>query len=164
MIDDLVDEFRRENANTRLMLERVPEAAMGWKPHPKSWTMGELASHLAENPTWLGGILDTEAFDMAAPGAYTPFRANGKQELMDAFDANAEKAVARLASTSESHLAQHWQLKAGDEVLHEGTRLRVIKETLINHAIQHRGQLTVYLRLNDVPVPGVYGPSADEAA
>ncbi len=162
LIEPILTEFKLESANTRKALERVPENRFDWKPHEKSWTLVQLASHLAEIPVWLGSILETDEMDVTAQGDYQPFRAQDRQQLLDTFDRNVKQAVELMKKAPTEKLGKTWRIRSGDDVLWEAPRIGVIKSMLINHAIQHRGQLTVYLRLNDVPVPSIYGPSADE--
>ena len=159
----LLEEFRLEAANTRRTLERVPEEKFDWKPHRKSWTMAQLASHIAETPSWAGEMLQADGYDLEGESEYQPFLAENREELLQKFDEWVSEACRLLESASDGELSEIWRLRAGEKVLLETPRLQVIKRMLINHVIQHRGQLTVYLRLNDVPVPAIYGPSADES-
>lgn len=161
IIDPVMAEFKLEAANTRKALERVPEGRFDWKPHPKSWTLAELASHIAEIPEWLGGILGTDEM-VLGEGDYKPFLASNRKELLERFDQSAAQAVEQMQGAEEEEWSRNWKIRAGEKVLWEQPRIHVVKTMLINHAIQHRGQLTVYLRLCDVPVPSIYGPSADE--
>ncbi len=161
-VQALLEEFQLEASKTRRTLERVPEERFGWKPHRKSWTMAQLASHIAEIPSWVAAMLQVDEMDLEGEFAYQPFLAENRQELLRKFDQSVDEARRMLASASEEKLSRIWRIRAGEKVLFEAPRLQAIKSTLINHAIQHRGQLTVYLRLNDVPVPALYGPSADE--
>ncbi len=160
-IEAVVKEFEIESANTRKALERVPADRFGWSPHEKSWTFGKLASHLAEIPIWAGTIIDTEELVMGEE-EYKPFEAASPRELLEAFDRNVAEAVQRMRTAAPDVWGGNWRIRAGDKVMWEAPRLVVTKTFLINHAIQHRGQMEVYMRLNDVPVPSIYGPSADE--
>ena len=164
MMEPVLMEFQIESAHTRKVLDRVPEDRFDWTPHKKSWTIGKLASHLAENAGWVSGIVDVDEMDLAATRDHEPFVAKSKSELMAKFDKSVAGAVATMKNVPEDQLFQTWRLRAGDKVLFEAPRIGVIKTMLVNHAIQHRGQLEVYLRLNDVPVPAIYGPSGDEEA
>lgn len=155
-------EFLQEAATTRRALERVRDDCLDWRPHEKSWTMRELASHLAEMPTWLEGILNTPGMNTEDTFDWQPFKAENRQELLDKFDKSVSDAERMLSQAADEALKQTWSFKAGDKTIFEAPRVGVVKTMLINHAVHHRGQLTVYLRLNDIPVPSIYGPSADE--
>lgn len=157
--ETLLPEFDQEMANTRAMLERVPEDKFGWKPHEKSMTMGRLASHVAEMPNWAVFAIKQDKLEMT-PGQ-KPFLADSKSELMDALSSNVAAAREAIASASDADLAQTWTLLYGGQPVFSAPRATVLRTVVMNHIIHHRAQLSVYLRLNDVPVPGMYGPSAD---
>jgi uncharacterized damage-inducible protein DinB len=162
--DALLPEFDQEMANTRKTLERCPEDKFGWKPHPKSFSMGALATHIANMTGWTVDVVEKDAFDIAPPGAppYKEEPAGSRQELLAMFDKSVAGARAALAGASDEDLAKTWSLLAGGQVLFSMPRMACIRSFVMNHTIHHRAQLTVYLRLNDVPVPALYGPSADE--
>jgi uncharacterized damage-inducible protein DinB len=153
-------ELELESKTTRKLLERVPEDAFDWKPHEKSMTLGQLASHLAENPNWVTPILEME--EMGVDADYKPYLAASSAELLDRFDSNTEQAIEALKSQSDEDLMTLWRFVAGGEVKMEMPRAAVIRTVILNHSYHHRGQLSVYLRLRDVPIPSIYGPSADE--
>lgn len=155
-------DFAAELALTRKLLERVPEEHFGWKPHPKSWSLGELATHIATIPMWAGGILQRDAFDLATLPRDRNRAPESAQALLDTFDRNAAAARAAFDATDADGFAATWTLRRGSHVLSETTRAAALRQLGISHLVHHRGQLTVYLRLLDVPVPGLYGPSADE--
>ena len=157
----LIPEFDYEMANTRKALERVPEDKFGWKPHEKSGSMIWLAGHVANIPTYAGFILGTDFFDTEAPYTHTP-EPKTRKELLDAFDANVKKMRTELQSATDEQLMKPWSLKAGEKVYFTQPRIGVLRGMVISHLIHHRGQLTVYLRMNNVPVPAIYGPSGDE--
>lgn len=160
----LLEEFAQETEKTRRVLERVPMERAEWKPHERSGTLGWLATHVATIPGWVTMILQQEEFDLAPPGGQ-PFRlemARSRPELLARFQESAGRAQAALAGASEEQLARPWRLLRGGQPLLARPRIEVIREMVLNHLIHHRAQLCVYLRLNDVPVPSVYGPSADE--
>ena len=159
----MLPEFDHEMANTRKTLERVPDGKFGWKPHEKSFAMGVLASHLANLPGWTNVTIDMDKFDMAPDGNQikTPECSNN-QELLKAFDQNVSKARASLAGASDEHLMMSWTLAAAGQDLFSMPRVGVLRSFVMNHIVHHRAQLGVYLRLNDIPVPSIYGPSADE--
>ncbi|MFQ5739127.1 MAG: DinB family protein [Acidobacteriota bacterium] len=162
IIDSFIAEFVEEAAHTRRALERAPEERFDWAPHPKSMTMARLASHLAELPQWAGAILDADEFVLPGKGGYTPFMAKNRVELLETFDRSIEQAKEKMEGQPDEKMTARWRMKSGDRVVVEAPRIGVMKQILLNHAIHHRGQLTVYLRLNDIPVPAIYGPSADE--
>jgi uncharacterized damage-inducible protein DinB len=162
--DALLPEFDHEMANTRKTLERCPEDKFGWKPHPKSFSMASLATHIANMTGWTVDTINKDSFDVAPVGAppYKEEPAKTRQELLDKFDKNAAAARAALAGASDEDLMKTWSLLAGGQTLFSMPRIACIRSFVMNHTIHHRAQLTVYLRLNDVPVPALYGPSADE--
>jgi len=158
-----LQELDMEMANTRRTLERVPEK-MDWAPHPKSMTMGRLAQHLAEIPDWATKAIELDDFDLAPAGApprKTP-PATSAKEALAIFDKNLAAARAALTSTNDTHLMKPWSLKMAGKTMMTMPRLAVLRNFVLNHNVHHRAQMGVYLRLNDVPVPSVYGPSADE--
>lgn len=161
----LLPEFDREMANTRKALERVPEDKFGWKPHAKSMTLGRLATHVAEMASWATTALETESLDFAPPGQppYQPQIAASRAALLEMFDKNVAAAQAAITAASDAQWMVNWTLLAGGQKLFSMPRIAVLRGMVMNHIIHHRGQLTVYLRLNDVPVPALYGPSADES-
>jgi len=159
----LLPEFDQEMASTRKTLERIPDDKFGWKPHPKSFAFGALATHVAQMVDWTVETMTKDSFDISPPGQEhrpNPPAATSK-ELVDKFDQAVSKARAALAASDETYLAP-WSLLAGGKTLMTMPRASVIRTFVLNHIIHHRAQLGVYLRLNDVPVPSVYGPSADE--
>lgn len=161
--DLLVPEIDRELAGTRRALERVPEGQNGWKPHPKSMELGYLAALVATMPGWIVSMIDEEYLDLAAPGRYGTTGFSSTAELLAAFDREAAAARAAVAAASDDHLlTTSWQLRRSGQVLLEQPRHQAVREGALNHLYHHRGQLTVYLRLNEKLVPSLYGPSADE--
>lgn len=160
----LLPEFDHEMANTRKVLERVVEEKFDWKPHPKSPTLGWLANHLANLPTWATTTIAQDAFDTAPPDgpAPQPPAATSRQAVLDRFDESVRTARAAIAGASDRHLTSPWTLLQGGKTLFSLPRVAVLRSFVMNHMIHHRAQLGVYLRLNDVPVPTIYGPTADE--
>jgi uncharacterized damage-inducible protein DinB len=153
-------EFDQEIANTRRMLERVPDDKFDFAPHPRSMTLGRLASHLAEMPRWLTVAVTTE---MLEPGPdMKGFNAETRQQLLEEFDSRARDARELLATATDDHLAGTWTFKYQGHVIFALPRRTVIRSMVLSHMIHHRAQLGVYLRLLDIPIPGPYGPSADE--
>ena len=157
----LLPELEQEGAMTRKMLMAVPLEHPDWKPHPKSMTIQRLASHIAELPDWVSTTIKTDMLDFANFG-YKPFLATSTEELLKKFDEKQAKAIEDLAMASDETLLSNWTLRNGDKVYFDLPKLAVIRSFALSHAIHHRAQLSVYLRLNDVPVPGMYGPTADE--
>ena len=160
----LLGEFDHEMANTRKTLERVPDDKFDWKPHAKSMTTRQLAVHLAQFPSWMLSTLEVTEFDYAPVGAppYQPPPVNTRQDLLELFDRDVPKARAALQKASDPDLMAMWTLLAGGKTIFSMPRAAVLRGMVMNHMIHHRAQLGVYLRLNDVPVPALYGPSADE--
>ncbi len=158
----VLPEFDREMATTRTMLERVPEERATWTPHAKSWTMGELAAHIANLPR-LGLItMEADELDVSPPngGSNSP-RFDSTADLVRRFDDNVKKARAAIESASDSDMMEPWTLRRAGKTIWTLPRAAVLRSFILSHMIHHRGQLSVYLRLNDVPLPPVYGPSAD---
>jgi uncharacterized damage-inducible protein DinB len=156
----LLPEFDQEMAGTRKSLERVPEGKTEWQPHPKSMTLGRLAGHLAELPTWVVETMKRD--ELSLDGQYTPFISSSPKELLAMFDAKVAEARALIQSATDEDMMKPWSLKVRGQTAFTMPKIAVLRGMVINHIIHHRGQLTVYLRLNDVPVPSLYGPSADE--
>jgi len=159
----LLQDFDAEVAATRRLLERIPEDNPEFKPHEKSFEIGKLAMHVATLPRFGARILSTPAMDMKDPEQGFPdltFRS--REALMDTFTAAANDCRAALASVSDEELAAPWKFSFGDHVISNRPRGESYRQMFFNHLLHHRGQLTVYLRLQDIPVPGLYGPSADE--
>ena len=162
MCEALAAELQQEAKTTRRLLERVPEASFGWKPHEKSMTLGQLAGHVAQLPTLIVPALTEDELDFAVAG-WKPFSPQSTAELVEQFDANISAAAETLKSQAEERMGETWKLKSGDHVLFEMPRAMVVRFVGLNHIVHHRGQLSVYLRLLDVPLPSIYGPSADES-
>jgi uncharacterized damage-inducible protein DinB len=161
----LLQEFDAEMAHTRKTLERVPEK-FDWKPHAKSMSIGRLAQHLSEIPQWAKETISKDELDLAPPGAppHQPEVLKSRKEILDRFDKNLMDARTALADTSDDHLTKPWSLKMGGKTLMTMPRFIVLRNFVLNHNVHHRAQLGVYLRLNDVAVPSIYGPSADEGS
>ena len=162
--DALLPEYDREMGTTRRLLERVPEDALAWKPHEKSMTMGELAGHLANIPHWGTSVLketffDTESID---PADAAPRQPVSRNDFLDVFDRNVATTRALIAERIDPEFFATWSLRAGGREIFSLPRIAAVRSFILNHSIHHRGQLSVYLRLRDVPVPAIYGPSADE--
>jgi len=159
--EQLMSELKNESGNTRKMLERVPEKSFSWKPHEKSMSLGRLSQHLAEIPHWADATLTKDELDFAKSN-YTPTDATTSESLLKFFDENLKKAVDILQNTPEEELKNNWTMRYGDKVFFTLPKASVFRSFILSHTIHHRAQLSVYLRLLDVPVPSIYGPTADE--
>jgi uncharacterized damage-inducible protein DinB len=158
----LLPEFDMEMASTRKLLANLPEDKLDYQPHPKSMKLGRLAGHVAEMPGWIASLPGQDSLDI--PPDWKPNTATSKEQLLAFFDANVAKGRAALASLSDEELQQTWSLFFGGRKEFTLPKIAVFRNVVMNHTIHHRGQLGVYFRLNDVPVPGMYGPSADDKA
>lgn len=160
----LLPEYDHEMANTRKTLERIADDKFDWKPHAKSFSLGALATHLSNIPSWAVLALEKDSFDMAPPGAPLPRteQAKSRREVLETFDKNVAAARAAIAAASDTTFLQNWSLLSGGKRVLTLPKVAVVRSFVMNHTIHHRAQLGVYLRLNDIPVPAVYGPSADE--
>jgi uncharacterized damage-inducible protein DinB len=158
----LLPEFDHEMANTRKSLERVPDDKLAWKPHSKSMSLGGLGTHLATINHWAEAIMGLDSFDVknAPPNPEMKSRA----QMVDTFDKNVATARKAIAGASDELLMKPWSLLSGGKAIFTLPRIAVLRSFIMNHTIHHRAQLGVYLRLNDVPVPSIYGPSGDEGS
>jgi uncharacterized damage-inducible protein DinB len=161
LIDPILAELAHEGATTRRLLERLPQDRLGWQPHQKSMTLGRLATHIAEIPGWVGSIVEKDEFDLGASG-YVPPTLGSVAEIIAMFDKSVAMATETLKRQSNDRLLAKWQLKKNGKLVVEMPRLGMVRSFLMNHLIHHRGQLSVYLRLQNVPLPSIYGPTADE--
>ncbi len=163
--ESILPEFDHEMANTRKTLERVPDDKLEWKAHPKSNTIGWVAGHLAELPGWIETTLKQTSLDINPPGGepFKPFRPTSRKQILETFDKNVAAARKAIQSTSDAEFMKPWSLLNGGATLFTMPRIAVIRGFVMNHSIHHRGHLCVYLRLNDIPVPALYGPSGDES-
>jgi uncharacterized damage-inducible protein DinB len=160
LADAMIPEFDHEMATTRKLLERVPEEQIDWKPHVKSWTLGQLAQHVATLPMWGSVTLNQAELDLGAGGETPTLRT--RADLLEAFDRHVADTRGALAGRTDAELMAPWTLKNHGQVVFSMPKAAVWRSFVINHLVHHRGQLSVYLRLQDVPVPSIYGPSADE--
>lgn len=159
--DALLPEFDHEIGTTRKLLERVPEDKWDWAPHEKSMKLGRLACHVAESTQFATSIAKSDSMDFAK-GEYVVIDVANRQQLLDAFDKGASSARAAIAGSSDESLAKSWSLMMDGKPIVTMPKAGVLRTVMMNHLIHHRGQLSVYLRLTDTPVPSIYGPSADE--
>ena len=145
-------------------MERVPDDKLDWKPHEKSSALGALAHHVSDIPNWFGMVFDGTEFDVAPPEGSGPQAdpAKNGEERLERFDEAVERSRKVLSAKSDADFAASWSLKKAGEVIYSAPRAAVYRRFLMNHMVHHRGQLTVYLRLNDVAVPSTFGPTADE--
>jgi uncharacterized damage-inducible protein DinB len=161
----LLQEFDGEMANTRRTLERVPEDRRDFRPHPKSRTLSELAGHVTDLPSLAAAVLQQDELDPNPPGGpkFVPYLFTSRQDALAKFDEHVKQARAALAAATDDAMAKTWTLKNGGQTFFAVPRVDALRSFVMNHLIHHRAQLGVYLRLNEVPVPAIYGPSADES-
>ena len=157
----LLKEMEQEAQTTRKMLSRIPDDKFSWKPHEKSMSIKQLATHIAELPTWVSVALTTSELDFAAQ-AYEPTQVNITTELLELFEKSLAEGKTQLAKATEDDLLPTWTLRNGEEIYSESSKGEVIRMSFCQ-TVHHRAQLGVYLRLLNIPIPGSYGPSADEA-
>jgi uncharacterized damage-inducible protein DinB len=159
--DTLLPEFDHEISTTRKLLERVPDDKWGWTPHEKSMKLGRLACHVAEVTQFAAAVANTNSMDFAK-GDYKMIDAPGRKQLLEAFDKSAAEARAAIAALKDEDMGKQWSLLFDGKPVMTMPKAGVLRTAMMNHLIHHRGQLSVYLRLTDTPVPSIYGPSADE--
>ena len=166
MSDALLPEFDHEMATTRKYLERVPEDRAGFKPHPKSMSLDRLAGHVAEIPMWTVMTMKQTSLDLTPKdgSGYSPTISAKPAELLATFDRCRDDARAAIAAAEDADFFVPWSLIAGGQTHFTMPRIAVLRGFVMSHLIHHRGQLSVYLRMNEVPVPSTYGPSADEGS
>ena len=162
LVDALLPEFDHEMTVTRKLLERVPDGNLDWKPHPKSMTLGQLAQHVATLPMWGSMTLNLVELDLGGSQPLQPM--TSQAELLTFFDQNVAVTRAALVGKSDSEMMVPWALKRDGQTIFSMPRAGVWRGFVMSHLIHHRAQLSVYLRMNDVPIPSMYGPSADEGA
>ena len=162
LTDSLLPEFDHEMTTTRKLLERVPEDRLGWQPHAKSMSLGALATHLANLAAWGEITLTQSELDLTGMAPSAPL--TSRQELLAVFDRNTAATRAALTGKSDAELLAPWALKRDGKTMFSMPKVTVWRSFVLNHLIHHRGQLTVYLRMQDVLLPSIYGPSADEGA
>jgi len=158
--ETLLPEFDEEMKNTRRLLGCVPDGSFNYQPHPKSMTLGRLATHVAELPSWTAFTLDREVLELTPD--YKPALAASRDELLRIFDKSAAEAREKIAAATDEDWRKIWTFKYAGKTIMSMPRSAVMRGTIMNHLIHHRAQLGVYLRLNEVEFPGMYGPSADE--
>ena len=156
----LLKELEHEAAKTRKMLERVPMEKADWKPHEKSYSLGSLAIHIARLPSWVERVNTSDEFDVAK--GVLPKLPGNSEELLTFFDTNIAAATRNLQGATDELLMKPWTFRNGERIIFTAPKVSVIRNMGLNHIYHHRGQLSVYLRLLNIPVPGMFGPSADE--
>ena len=161
--ESILPEFDHETATTRMLLERVPADKAEWKPHVKSMALGQLAMHIAHLPQWTAIALERTEFDTNPPDSPRPASPAFESvvNLLRSYDSNVSAARALVARTTDAEFMVQWTLKNGGKSMFSMPRIAVLRSFILNHAVHHRGQLSVYLRLLDVPIPNIYGPTAD---
>ena len=162
LVDALLAEFDHEMTSTRKVLERVPDEKGDWKPHPKSFSLGALATHVSNLPTWGTETLNKSEIDLSGNPTTTALRSTS--DILSAFDRNVAAARAALVGKTDAELAAMWSMRRNGKTIFTMPKAAVWRSFVMSHVVHHRAQLTVYLRLLDVPVPSIYGPSADEPA
>jgi len=163
IIDSLIREFKNEAQTTRKHLERLPSDKLDWRPHEKSFTAGGLASHIVECVSWADSIFNLDELDVDL-ATYKPYQATSAADLLKTFDDKVASCKQVLEGVDEETMMQPWRLKMMGQLMLEKPRADVFRDFTLSHLIHHRGQFSLYLRLLNVPVPGSYGPSADEQA
>lgn len=158
-VEAILKEFRAEVPATRVLLERLPADKLGWQPHAKSRSLGELASHIAGIAGMTVTIATTNEF---VPGSASPLKLNSAEEIRERFEQNVREAEAALGKMTDEAATGHWRLVFRGKEIFSKPRIEALRSNVLNHLYHHRGQMSVYLRLLDVPVPAVYGPTADE--
>lgn len=159
--ESLLPEFDEEMKHTRDLLERVPDNLFSYQPHPKSMTLGRLAGHVAELAGWGMTTIETDLLELD-PSTFKPWSPTSRSEILQTFDANVAKARAAIAATPDEKWRQIWTMKFAGNTIMSLPRSAVMRSVVMNHLIHHRAQLGVFLRLNNIEIPGMYGPSADE--
>lgn len=158
--ENFLMEMKRETANTRKMIGNLTEESLGWKPHEKSMTTGRLAGHIVELHNWVSAALEGDSYDVIT--SYKPFKPTSLKDLTDALDNTYAKNVEMVNALSDEEWKSMWSMTAGTHVIATMPKIAAFRYMIHNHLIHHRGQLSVYLRMQNIPVPGIYGPSADE--
>ncbi|HVQ55355.1 MAG TPA: DinB family protein [Pyrinomonadaceae bacterium] len=159
----LIGEMEQEAKTTRTCLERVPADKFDWKPHEKSMEFGKLAAHIAEMFGWTPATLQQAELDFSKMD-YKPFEPKTTDDLLEFFDKTVAEAIDVLRNTGDEVFLEDWTMRNGEKVYFTMPKAVVMRSFVMNHIVHHRGQLSVYLRLNDIPVPALYGPSADEGS
>jgi uncharacterized damage-inducible protein DinB len=161
---EILPAYEHMMAGTRKTIERAPDHLLSWKPHPKSMSMGRLATHLVELAGFAAQVLTSESLDFLPGGRPLPdWTLASRADILDRFDKNVAASKAAIERATDPEWMAAWTLLANGHVIFSLPRTEVVRNSILDHSIHHRGQFTVYLRLNDVAVPGLYGPSADEA-
>jgi uncharacterized damage-inducible protein DinB len=161
LFDPIIKEFENETAITRRMLALLPEEQFDWKPHPKSYSLSELASHIVNLTGWVRLTLTQDGLELD-PDAHSPWKAKSRAELLESFDHNVEDSLVAFREQTDAVLQENWSMKMCGKTIWKMSKGSVLRTFIFSHMIHHRGQLTVYLRQLEVPLPSIYGPTADE--
>jgi uncharacterized damage-inducible protein DinB len=161
MLEPMLQEFQQEAATTRRVLERVPAGKLSWRPHPKSMSLGQLSMHVAQIPAGISKLAQVDEFDVGSANFAAP-EPRDVQEILTAHEESVKAAEAYVGGISQAAALGRWRMTAGGKEIFAIPRIGLLRTILLNHWYHHRGQLSVYLRLLDVPLPSIYGPSADE--
>ncbi len=163
-VESILPEFDREMASTRKVLERIPDDKLDWQAHPRSHTIGWNANHVADIPNWLVMVLTTPSLDLAPIGGESRMfpKLTSRQEILELFDRNVSAARKAITEVKDEEMGSPWSLLQAGQTIFTMPRAAVVRTMVLNHLMHHRAHLCVYLRLNDIPVPGMYGPSGDE--
>ena len=161
LVDSILSDFQDELKLTRTVLEAVPEDKFDFKPHEKSWSLAQLAGHVAEGPMFCASMLEPELDFAKGTGDWTPFVPKTKAELLSKLDEVGGQVAVMFDGKDDAFFKETWTMRAGPKVVWEAKRADAMRSMAIHHTIHHRGQLEVYLRLVDAPVPPIYGPTAD---
>lgn len=161
MATPMLDEFKQEAATTRRVLERVPTEKLTWKPHPTSMSLGQLSMHIATVPGAIAGLAQLDGFDVSQAN-FAPPQPEGIDQVLAAFETSFKTAEEYLSGADEDSLSKTWTMTAGDKEIMSVPRAGLVRQIMLNHWYHHRGQLSVYLRILEVPIPVIYGPSGDE--
>ena len=159
--ETLLTELEHEASSTKKMLERVPAEKFDWKPHEKSFSLGRLAAHVAELHSWVGFTVNHDELDLATMN-YKPAEVHTSSDLMKLFEDQLSQAKQDIQNVSDETMMKAWTLRNKDQVYFSMPKIAVLRSMVVKHIVHHRAQLSVYLRLLDIPVPGMYGPTADE--
>ncbi len=160
--ETFISEIKEESKSTKRMLELIPEEHLMWKPHEKSMTLGRLATHIAELTGWISAIMDYEELDFGKVN-YKPPEIKSNSDIMKIFSDNLNKAIETLEKATDTDFMKNWTLRNNETIYFTLPKIVCLRSFCLNHIYHHRGQLTVYFRLLNIPVPGSYGPTADEA-
>ena len=162
-IDVLLPEYDRETGSTRHVLEQIPDAALGWRPHSRLTEMGALGSHIVDIPRWIAIVMTCQSFDLSSEADKTRPRETPTEQLLSRFDTNVREARSQLVGANDGTLCEPSTVTRGNNDLFTMPKIVMIRHLVLNHLVHHRGQLTIYLQMQDIQVPSLYGPSEDQS-